>query len=237
MEALDLGDGGALGSDRGLSDDLHGWLAETFGRAPRDRAPFERALTHGSQAAATYERREFRGDRVLGLAMAEWLWELFPDEAEGQLSKRLNALVTGAVCADVARSLGVRAHVRLGKQARDDGASDSDNVLGDVMEALIGAWYRDAGFEAARDFVRRAWGERARGALPRHPKSALLEWTAAHGRGSPVYAVEERSGPDHAPSYTVSVKVGRKLAASGTGRNKQEAEIAAAAALLDEVER
>ena len=92
-----------------------------------------------------YERLEFLGDRVLGLAMAEWLYELFPDEPEGALSKRLNALVTGAVCADVARDIGVRAHLRLGKQARDDGASDSDNVLGDVMEALIGALYLDGG--------------------------------------------------------------------------------------------
>ena len=131
----------------------------------------------------------------------------------------------------------MREHLRLGKQARDDGASDSDNVLGDVMEALIGAWYREAGFEAAQAFVRGAWGERARAAMPRHPKSALLEWTAAHGRAGPVYAVETRSGPDHAPSYTVRVAVGRKLTASGTGRNKQEAEIAAAAALLAEVER
>jgi ribonuclease-3 len=229
--------GGALGSDRGVSEDLHAWLTQTFGRAPADFAPFERALTHGSQAAANYERLEFLGDRVLGLAMAEWLWKLFPDEAEGRLSKRLNALVTGAVCADVARALGVRAHLRLGKQARDDGASDSDNVLGDVMEALIGAWYLEAGFDAARAFVRRAWGERPRGAMPRHPKSALLEWTAAHGRAGPVYKVEERSGPDHAPSYTVSVSVGRKLVARGNGRNKQEAEIAAAAALLSEVEQ
>ena len=235
-EAVDVVLGGAAGADRRVSDDLGAWLAATFGRAPVDAAPFERALTHGSQAAANYERLEFLGDKVLGLAVAEWLWELFPDEPEGPLSKRLNALVTGAICADVARSIGVRAHLRLGKQARDDGASDSDNVLGDVMEALIGAWYREAGFDAARAFVRRVWGERPQGALPRHPKSALLEWTAAHGRSSPVYAVEDRSGPDHAPSYVVSVKVGRKLAARGAGRNKQEAEIAAAAALLAEVE-
>ena len=115
-EAVDLGVGGALGADRRVSETLTDWLAATFGRAPTDPLPFERALTHGSQAAANYERLEFLGDRVLGLAMAEWLWELFPDEAEGSLSKRLNALVTGAVCAAVARELGVRAHLRLGKR-------------------------------------------------------------------------------------------------------------------------
>ncbi|RZM31392.1 MAG: ribonuclease III, partial [Sphingomonas sp.] len=124
-----------------MSVALQDWVAETFGHRPIDLVPFERALTHGSQAAANYERLEFLGDRVLGLVMAEWLFELFPKEPEGALSKRLNALVTGAICADVARSIGVVPYLKLGKQARDDGASDSDNVLGDVMEALIGAVY------------------------------------------------------------------------------------------------
>ncbi|WP_262509202.1 ribonuclease III domain-containing protein, partial [Salmonella sp. S071_01786] len=85
----------------------------------------------------------FLGDRVLGLAMAEWLFEEFPDEPEGALSKRLNALVSGIVCADIAREIGVQAHLRLGKQARDDGASDSDNILGDVMEARLGTLFRE----------------------------------------------------------------------------------------------
>ena len=79
---------------------LHDWLTAALGHAPLDLIPFERALTHGSQAAANYERLEFLGDRVLGLVMAEWLFELFPGEPEGALSKRLNALVTGAVWAN-----------------------------------------------------------------------------------------------------------------------------------------
>ncbi len=168
--------------------------------------------------------------------MAEWLFELFPDEPEGQLSKRLNALVTGQVCADVARGLGVRERLRLGKQAQGDGAADSDNILGDVTEALIGAWYREAGLDAARGFVRIAWGARVARAdrAPQHPKSALQEWAAAKGRAAPEYSVTDRAGPGHAPVFTVAVAVGR-LTAEATGASKQEAETAAASALLAKV--
>ncbi len=219
----------------GLSD----WLSTVFGTVPDDIAPFERALTHGSSATANYERLEFLGDRVLGLLVAEWLWESFPAEPEGQLSKRFNALVTGAVCAQVAREIGVRDHLRLGKQARDDGAIDSDNVLGDVMEALIGAWYRAAGLEAARVFVRRVWGDRVRreAKAPQHPKSALQEWAAAAGRRAPEYTVIDRSGPGHAPRFTVKVAIGSHASAEATGSSKQEAETAAARTLLKKVSK
>jgi ribonuclease III len=223
---------------RGLLSDLAAWLTTTFGRAPGDQAAFERALTHGSRSGEDYQRLEFLGDRVLGLVMAEWLFDLFPQEAEGQLSKRLNALVTGAVCADVARALGVGPHLRLGKQVRDDGAADSDNILGDVTEALIGAWYLEAGLDGARAFVRAAWSDRVHrhDKAPQHPKSALQEWAAAKNRRVPEYNVVDRSGPPQRPLFTVEVKVG-KLAATATGGNKQEAETAAAKALLDQVVR
>jgi ribonuclease-3 len=228
----------ARAPDRGrLLSDLLTWLAATFGRAPADPKPFERALTHGSHAGESYERLEFLGDRVLGLVVAEWLFELFPQEPEGQLSKRLNALVTGAVCADVARGLGVRGHLRLGKQARDDGASDSDNVLGDVMEALIGAWFREAGLDAARGFIRSAWGPRVHHAdkPPQHPKSALQEWAAANNRKTPEYTILDRSGPQHAPRFTVQVTIGRHAEAKATGASKQEAETEAAKTLLEKL--
>lgn len=219
-------------------NDLSDWIRESFGHQPRDLAGYERALTHGSQAAANYERLEFLGDRVLGLAMAEWLFETFPAEPEGALSKRLNALVTGAVCADVARDIGVSNQLKLGKQARDDGAADSDNVLGDVMEALIGALYLDAGLEPARTAIRKAWGDRVKtqgAAAPQHPKSALQEWAAANNRRTPSYEVVERSGPHHAPRFTVKASIGTLAEASATGSSKQEAETAAAAALLEKV--
>jgi ribonuclease III len=229
----------ALGTDgRGLLNaDLKTWVTTTFGREPGDLAPYARALTHGSQAAENYERLEFLGDRVLGLVMAEWLWELFPNEPEGLLSKRLNALVTGHVCAEVARSLGVRAHLRLGKQARDDGASDSDNILGDVMEALIGAYYCETGLDGARAFIRKAWADRLHRTdqAPQHPKSALQEWAAANNRKPPEYAILDRSGPHHAPRFTIQVRIGRQLEASATGTSKQDAETAAAKAMLEKV--
>jgi len=233
---VDVVFGGTLEPDRGgfLTSALHDWLTVTLGHAPLDLAPFERALTHGSQAAANYERLEFLGDRVLGLVMAEWLFELFPGEPEGALSKRLNALVTGAVCADVARGLGVAAQLRLGKQARDDGASDSDNVLGDVMEALIGALYLEAGLDGARRAIRKVWADRPSRqiAAPQHPKSALQEWAAAHNRKTPAYDVVERSGPHHAPRFRVKATLGTFAEAEAEGSSKQEAETAAAAALL-----
>jgi ribonuclease III len=219
--------------------DLAAWLTEALGHAPNDLAAYERALTHGSRSAESYERLEFLGDRVLGLVMAEWLFELFPHEPEGILSRRLNALVTGAVCAEVARAIGVVPHLRLGKQARDDGASDSDNVLGDVTEALIGALYREHGLDAARGFIRHAWADRVTGATaaPRHPKSALQEWAAANNRRPPVYEITDRSGPHHAPRFTVKVTINKLAEAEATGRSRQEAETEAARTLLEQLEK
>lgn len=219
--------------------DLGGWISKTFGQKPANLAPYERALTHGSQAAENYERLEFLGDRVLGLAIAEWLYERFPAEPEGALSRRLNALVTGAQCADVAREVGVPPLLKLGKQARGDGAADSDNVLGDAMEALIGALYLEFGFTPARDFVRKAWARHidAHASAPKHPKSALQEWAAANNRRAPDYEVVDRSGPNHAPRFTVKVSIGSFADASAEGTSKQEAETAAAAALLEKLKK
>ncbi len=227
----------ALAADRGrLLSDLADWLARALGHAPLDLALYERALTHSSQSTTDYERLEFLGDRVLGLTVAEWLFELFPQEPEGHLSKRLNTLVTGAVCAEVARGIGVPVRVRLGKQARDDGAAASDNVLGDVMEALIGAVYLEARLDGARALVRRLWRDRidSDAAAPQHPKSALQEWAAATRRRAPAYEILDRAGPGHAPRFTVRATVG-KLDAIAEGGSKQEAETAAAAALLEKV--
>ncbi|WP_079247323.1 ribonuclease III [Sphingomonas turrisvirgatae] len=236
---MDLGLRCALGTYRGrlLSEKLTQWLTPLLGREPRDPARFERALTHGSHGADNYERLEFLGDRVLGLTLADWLYERFPAEPEGKLSRRFNSLVTGVVCAEVAREIGVPAHLRLGKQARDDGAASSDNVLGDVMEALIGALYLDAGFDVARDWVRSLWAGRIdeQGSAPKHPKSALQEWAAANNRRPPDYELVDRSGPGHAPRFKVRAVIGKLAEAEGEGSSKQEAETAAAEALLAKV--
>lgn len=216
---------------------LEKWVTETLGHVPKDPAMFERAMTHSSRGDNHYERLEFLGDRVLGLTIATWLYELFPGEPEGKLSRRLNALVSGETCAAIARELGGGAHVILGKQARDDGAADSDNVLGDIVEALIGALYLEAGLEAATAFVRRAWGERVstHDKAPQHPKSALQEWAAANDCRPPVYQLTGRSGPHHAPRFVVEVEIRDVGTASAEGLSKQEAETAAARALLEKL--
>ena len=214
------------------------WIERTLGWRPRDPRLFERALTHSSRGEAEdYERLEFLGDRVLGLAIATWLYELFPEEPEGKLSRRLNDLVARETCAEVARALGVGAQVRLGKQARDDGAADSDNVLGDVVEALLGALYLEGGLEPATEFVQRAWAGRVttQEKAPKHPKSALQEWAAANDRKPPVYSVADRSGPHHAPRFTVEVEISGLGKASADGQSKQEAETEAAKALLEQL--
>ncbi|MBT2187645.1 ribonuclease III [Sphingobium nicotianae] len=217
---------------------LREWLSGLIGSPPGNLAPYEQALTHGSASAVNYERLEFLGDRVLGLTMSDWLYARFPDEKEGQLSRRFNQLVAGDACAAIAREIGVRHFLRLGKQARDDGAIDSDNVLGDVMEALIGALYLDAGMEAARALVKRLWEPMVEGqaSAPKHPKSALQEWAAANNRKPPDYALIDRSGPQHALRFTVSVSINGAGEARGEGSSKQEAETAAALALLERLE-
>jgi ribonuclease III len=233
--ALDMVLRRTLESDRGgFLTSLAAWLQSALGAPPHDLAMYSRALTHGSSGGQSYQRLEFLGDRVLGLAIARWLYLAYPDEPEGQLSRRLNTLVTGQVCADIARNIGVSAHLKLGKQARDDGAYDSDNILGDVTEALIGALYLDHGFDAAEAFIRKHWSARMEGHVtaPSHPKSALQEWAAAHNRRAPVYAVTDRTGPHHNPKFVVTVSLGSVGEATGEGTSKQDAETAAAVALL-----
>lgn len=118
-----------------ICDAARSWLCQILGHEPAQLDNYSRALTHGSTGKPDYQRLEFLGDRVLGLTIAEMLYARYPDEAEGRLSHRLNSLVSGSTCAEIARKIGLPAHIILGKQARDDGAQNSDNVLGDVMEA------------------------------------------------------------------------------------------------------
>ena len=218
-----------------MNDDT-AWITERLGHEPRDAELFRRALTHPSYGPDNYERLEFMGDRVLGLAVARWLYLEHPQEPEGQLSRRYNVLVSRETCGAVARELGIPQEVRLGKQARDDGAADSDNVLGDVLEALLGALLLDGGLDAADRLVRQAWGGRVndQGAAPKHPKSALQEWAAARRLPAPSYETTSRRGPHHLPCFVVEARI-RDHAAQAEGTSKQEAETAAAAALLEKL--
>jgi ribonuclease III len=219
-----------------LSDQTQAaWLSDLLPAAPNDVGLYNRALTHGSTGQPDYQRLEFLGDRILGLVIADMLYHRYSDEAEGRLSHRLNALVSGSTCAEIARQIDLPQHIRLGKQARDDGAQQSDNVLGDVMEAIIGAQYLDHGLEAARSLIERLWGpliETANGA-PKHPKSELQEWCAANGRKVPEYAITKKEGPPHAMRFEITVTVKGFDPVSASANSKQAAETAAALAFLE----
>lgn len=220
-----------------MSEDIAAFVAGRIGHTPKDPALFEAALTHSSSRIDNYERLEFLGDRVLGLVIARWLYERFPDEPEGKLSQRFNSLVARSTCGAIGRELGLPAVIRLGKQAREDGAALSDNVVGDVVESLIGALYLEAGIDAAEALIRRIWEplvEEQRLA-PTHPKSALQELAAARNLPNPTYEVVSRSGAHHAPKFVVRVAVGRLGEAEAEGPSKQDAETKAASALLQKL--
>jgi ribonuclease-3 len=218
-----------------VAGDVADWAERVLGHRPKSAKLFERALSHSSAGPNSYERLEFLGDRVLGLSIARWLFERYPDEPEGKMSRRYNALVARETCAEVGRSLGLPPLIRLGKQAREDGATLSDNVVGDVVEALLGALLLDGGLEAADRVVRKAWGpyldiqKRA----PHHPKSQLQELAAAKGLKAPEYSLEGRFGAHHAPTFRVRVAIAGLGEAEAEGSSKQDAETAAAAALLE----
>lgn len=218
-----------------LARETHEFLTALAGRPPVDEPLWLEALTHGSTGAERdYQRLEFLGDRVLGMVVAEWLYKL-EDGNEGRLSQRLNALVSRTTCARVAREIGLAPHMLLGKQARDDGGQDSDNILGDVMEALIGASFVTLGFDATRDMVRRLWASHVGGKTgkAKHPKSALQEWAAGNRRKMPEYRLVERSGPDHAARFTVAVSIKGVGEAEATASSMREAETQAAAAFME----
>ena len=215
--------------------ELPQFVAEALGREPIEPNLFERALTHGSHGRETYERLEFLGDRVLGLVVANWLYERFPSEPEGKMSRRYNALVARESCAEVGRALDLPRFIRLGKQAREDHAQMSENVIGDVVEAVIGAMFLDGGLERVSAFVRAQWAPFLEGQqrAPVHPKSGLQERAAEMKLGVPLYELVSRFGPHHSPRFRVKVSLGRHGEAEAEGDSKQEAETAAAAALLE----
>lgn len=217
-----------------MKSDIAAFVRDKLGHEPNDLTLFELALTHSSIGGQSYERLEFLGDRVLGLVIAAALYRRYPSEPEGNLSKRYNGLVDRATCAENGREIGVPALIKLGRQAREDRASESDNVVGDVVEALIGALFLDGGFAAAERFILGLWepdlAEQRR--APQHPKSALQELAAARDLKPPVYEVVSRTGAHHAPQFTVRVSVPKLGEVSAEGTSKQEAETAAAAALL-----
>jgi ribonuclease III len=217
-----------------MTREIAAFVRERLGHEPKDLSLFELAFTHSSVGRDSYERLEFLGDRVLGMVIARALYERYPKEPEGNLSRRYNALVDRDTCADIGRELEVPALVRLGKQAREDGASQSENVVGDVVEGLIGALLLDGGIDTAQRFILTQWEPylTSQRKAPQHPKSALQELAAAKGCKPPEYEVVSRTGAHHSPKFTIRVSVPTLGEATAEGSSKQEAETAAAAALL-----
>jgi ribonuclease-3 len=215
-------------------------LEATIGYRFADPDLLERALTHisalkGAQSrGASYQRLEFLGDHVLGLAISEMLFRAFPKANEGELSRRLADLVRRESCAEVARTIELGAAIRLGASEANAGGRLRIAILADVCESLIGAVFLDGGYKAAADFVERFWADRMRTpARPlRDPKTVLQEWAQAHGLPTPSYREVERIGPHHDPEFRVAVTLPNREAAEGKGRSKRAAEQAAAAAML-----
>lgn len=196
-----------------------------------------RAVTHSSMSSPTRDdnqRLEFLGDRVLGLVMAEALLEHDQAASEGQLAPRFNALVRKETCAEVAQEIDLGRVLKLGRSEMLSGGRRKQALLGDAMEAVIAAVYRDAGFETAKKTVLRLWGDRVKTvkADARDAKTALQEWAQARALPPPEYIQIARSGPDHAPQFTIEARLKSGESQSASAGSKRQAEQAAAQALL-----
>lgn len=196
----------------------------------------EQALTHPSvEGVPSYQRLEFLGDRVLGLVVAELLYDGYPGAAEGALAARYNVLVRRQTLAEVAREVGLGDYLLLSPSEERSGGRDKPAILADACEAIIAALYRDGGLDAARAFVERYWRPRGDNLpdAPKDAKTALQEWLQGAGFAAPSYREVSRSGPDHALVFTMEVVVKGRPALTGRGSTKQAAEQAAAAAMLE----
>lgn len=214
-------------------------LEERLGVRFLDRARLERALTHSSlggntAGAKSYERLEFLGDRVLGLTVAERLFQLFPKSDEGELSIRLNRLVSAEACAEIADELGLSEYIRHGADLKRAAAARNRSIRADVVEALIAAIYLDHGLEMARAFILRHWGSRLEETAQarRDPKTELQEWAHKRAGTPPVYELVDRTGPDHEPVFTVRAVIEGVRPETASGSSKRSAEQGAAEAIL-----
>jgi ribonuclease-3 len=205
----------------------------------KDRSLLACALTHvsaaggGARRSKHYQRLEFLGDRVLGLAISEMLFAIFPDASEGELSQRLSALVRRDTCADIAIAWEVGPYLKLGR-GEVQSAGKSRRILADVCESIIGAVFLDGGYAPAKALVERAFSERmttGRRVL-RDSKTVLQEWVQGRGLRPPTYHLVEQTGPVHAPRFQVEARVDGLESATGSGATKRAAEVAAAQNLL-----
>ena len=222
-------------------------LSEALGHRFAQPDLLRRALTHPSAIGTgarqrdrgqdDYERLEFLGDRVLGLIIADLLFHRFPDESEGALAKRFAMLVRRESLARVAQRIDLGRHLLLSRGEMEAGGRESQTLLGDACEAVIGALYLDGGLEVAAAFVRRHWEPLMAEDLrpPQDAKTALQEWAQGAGLPLPVYRTVRTEGPPHEPLFAVEVQVQGQAPATGTGRSKRAAEQIAAETLLREL--
>lgn len=212
-------------------------LEARIGHAFADRSLLQTALTHPSavrKGQAHYQRLEFLGDRVLGLAIADRLYRWFPQASEGEMSRELAQLVRKETCAEVAMALGLGDHARIAGAHLLPAGGQTTNVLGDLCEALIAALYLDGGMEVAGRFIEENWQERIhrREGARRDPKTELQEWAQARARGVPQYGIVEQWGPAHETVFRVRVAIDGVEDGLGEGRSRREAEKAAATSVL-----
>jgi ribonuclease III len=213
-------------------------LEARLGYVFADRELFERALTHASARGPRRkdnERLEFLGDRVLGLIIASALVGADAEAEVGELTRRLHGLANGEACARVAQSIGLGEALRLPSGETRRGARELSSILGDACEALIAALYLEVGLERTAEIVLDLWAPLM--AAPHDPdeidpKTQLQEWAAAHGRPAPAYRVLERTGPAHAPMFTLEVVVAGEAPQTAVAGQVRAAEKGAALALL-----
>jgi ribonuclease-3 len=218
----------------------HAKLEARLGYKFADPELLDKALTHSSAIAPakrvlqSYQRLEFLGDRVLGLVVADMIYRRFPKATEGDLSRSLNALVRKETCAAIAREIDLGDEIVLGDSEARTGGADKDAILGDAIEAVLGAVYIDGGLGPAFAIIERLFGEHMgqSGTERADAKTTLQEWAQGRGLEPPVYTQVERRGPDHAPEFTISVKLGEYAPLTATGPNKKIAEHKAAEAFL-----
>ena len=223
-----------------MSDASFSKLEEIVGHRFKDRHLLERALTHSStNDDYNYQRLEFLGDRVLGLVIAHALFDEFREENEGGLAKRHTALVQGRTCAIVGQAHNIGDFIILSDSERDSGGHLNENIIADVVEALLAAIYIDGGYEAAKTAVLKLWGNNIRTLeeAPQDPKTELQEWAQARGFDLPKYDIVDKSGPDHAPVFVVKLSIEGVDPITAEGSSRRQAEKTVAHTMLKNLKR
>ena len=206
-------------------------LKDTF----HDPALFELACTHRSMdATRNNQRLEFLGDRVLGLVVSDMLYHHFPEEREGDLAMRHAALVCADALTHIAQKLNFGTWLIMAEGEQRSGGSKNPSNLSDMAEAIIGALYLDQGLSGAQSFIEEHWTPLLHQDItpPKDNKTLLQEWAQAQGLPLPEYTETQRTGPDHAPEFTIEVLVQGYSPQQANGTSKRDAQQQAAKKLL-----